>query len=258
MSTHVHPAAFVDPGARLGPGVTIGPGAIIGPDVEIGEGTRVDAYALVTGWTRVGRNCQIFHCAVVGVAPQDLKYRGEKTYVEVGDETILREFSTVHRATAPEGTTRVGSHCLLMANAHVAHDSTVGDHCVLANAVSLAGFVTVEEYAILGGTVGVHQFTRVGAHSIVGGLSRVIQDVIPYGKAGGNPLRIVGLNSIGLSRRGFAPDVQAALKRAYRLLFRENLPVSEAVARMRAECLSCPEVERMARFAETSVRGLTR
>ncbi len=258
MSVSVHSAAFVDPRARLGAGVEVGPGAVIGPEVEVGEGTRVDSHALVTGRTRVGRHCHIHHCAVVGAAPQDLKYRGERTYVEVGDHTVLREFTTVHLATVPEGTTRVGSHCLVMAYAHVAHDCVVGDHCILANAVNLAGFVTVEEYAIVGGMTPVHQFVRIGAHSIIGGGSRVPQDVAPYVKAAGNPLANYGLNSVGLERRGFPAEVRATLKHAYHILFREGLPVEQAVARIRQECAGCAEAERLARFAETSVRGLTR
>jgi UDP-N-acetylglucosamine acyltransferase len=258
MSVAVHPAAHVDPRARLGAGVTVGPGAVIGPDAELGDGCEVAAHALVTGWTRVGRGCRIHHGAVVGAEPQDLKYRGEPTRVEVGDGTVLREYSTVHRATAPQGTTRVGRECLIMAYAHVAHDCVVGDHCILANAVNLAGFVTVEDYAIVGGVTPVHQFVRIGAHSIIGGGSRVPLDVAPYVKAAGNPLHNYGLNLVGLERRGFSPEVRAALKQAYRLLFREDLPLGEAVERIRRECGGSPEVEHFARFAETSVRGLTR
>jgi UDP-N-acetylglucosamine acyltransferase len=254
----VHPAAFVEPGAELSPGVVVEPGAVIGPHVRIGPGTRIGSHALVTGWTRLGAHCQVHHCAVVGAPPQDLKYRGDESYVEVGDHTVLREFSTVHLAAEPGGTTRVGSHCLIMAYAHVAHDCRVGDRVILANGVQMAGFVTIEDWAIVGGLSAVHQFARIGCHAMVGGASRVAQDVAPYVKVAGSPPRLAGLNSIGIERRGFAPTVIAALERAYRILFRSGLPVPEAVARIRTELPEIPEVEHMARFAETSARGLTR
>jgi UDP-N-acetylglucosamine acyltransferase len=258
MSVTVHPAAHVDPGAKLGDGVEVGPGTVVGADVEIGQGSRLDAHVLVTGWTRIGKHCHLHHGAVVGSAPQDLKYRGERTYVEIGDHTTVREYATVNRATAPETATRVGSHCLLMAYSHVAHDCSVGDRAILANSVNLAGFVTIEEYAIVGGVTPVHQFVRIGAHAIIGGGFRVVQDVCPYVKAGGYPLANAGLNAVGLERRGFPPEVVDALKRAYRILFRRGLTVQEAVAAIRAEVPPCAEVEHFARFAETSLRGLVR
>ncbi len=258
MSVSVHPAAFVDPRAKLGAGVEIGPNAVIGPNVELGEGCRVDSNALVTGWTQVGAHCHIHHGAAIGTAPQDLHYRGERSYLVVGEHTVMREYVTANLGTAPESTTHVGRRCLLMAYVHVAHNCAVGDHCILANAVNLAGYVTIEDYAIVGGVTPVHQFVRIGAHSIIGGGSRVPQDVAPYVKAAGNPLKNFGLNSVGLERRGFSPETCSALKHAYRILFRESLPIEEAVERIRAECRGVPEAEHLARFAETSVRGLTR
>lgn len=258
MSVEVHAAAFVDPAAQLGPGVVVEPGAIIGPHVRIGAGTRVGSYARVTGWTEVGSHCEIHHGAVVGGPPQDLKYEGRESYVAIGDHTVLREFSTVHLASEPGGTTRVGRHCLLMAYAHVAHDCQLGDRVVVANAVQMAGFVTIEDWAIVGGLTAVHQFVRIGCHSMIGGGSRIPQDVAPYIKLAGNPPRLGGLNAVGLERRGFDADTRAALDRAYRILFRERLSVADAVLRLRAENPGVPEVEHLARFAETSVRGLTR
>ncbi len=254
----VHPAAFVDPAARLAPGVVVEPGAIVGPHVQVGAGTRIGSYANVSGWTRLGEHCRVHHCAVVGGPPQDLKYKGGESYLEVGDHTILREFSSVHLAAEPGNITRIGSHCLVMAYAHVAHDCQVGNHVILSNVVQLAGFVTIEDWAILGGMAGVHQFTRIGCHAMVGGASRVAQDVAPYVKLAGNPPRPVGLNAIGLERRGISAEAIAALEVAYKLLFRRNLPVVEAVARIRSELPALPEVEHLARFAETSARGLTR
>jgi UDP-N-acetylglucosamine acyltransferase len=258
MSTSLHPAAFVDPAARLGVGVTIGPGAVIGPHVTLGDGTTVDSHALVTGWTRIGRGCRIHHAAAVGGPPQDLKYSGEPSYLEIGDETVIREFVTANLATEPGATTRIGSHCLLMAYAHVAHNCQIGDRVIVANAVQMAGYVTVEDWAIVGGATVIHQFVRVGQHAMVGGGSRIPQDVAPFIKLGGSPPRLVGINSVGLERRGFAPDTIAALQAAYRILFRDQLTVEIAVARMRAEFPGVSAVESLARFAETSARGLTR
>jgi UDP-N-acetylglucosamine acyltransferase len=258
MSTAIHPAAFVDEEALLGAGVTIGPGAVIGPHVRIGDGTSVGSHALITGWTKLGRGCRIHHAAVLGSPPQDLKYSGETSYLEVGDRTEVREFVTANLATEPGATTRVGSDCLLMAYSHVAHNCQLGDHVILANAVQMAGYVTIEDWAIVGGGTVIHQFVRVGRHSMIGGGSRIPQDVAPYVKLGGNPPRLAGVNSIGLERRGFSAEACAALDRAYRILFRQRLTVADAVSRIRAELPGVPEVEVLARFAETSTRGLTR
>lgn len=258
MSTAIHPAAFVDDRAQLGVGVEIGPGAVIGPHVRIGDRTRIDSHALVTGWTRIGHDCHLHHGAVAGSPPQDLKYSGERSYLEIGDHTELREYVTANLATDAGETTRVGSHCLIMAYAHVAHNCQIGHHCVVANAVQFAGYVIVEDWAIVGGGTVVHQFVRVGCHSIIGGGSRIAQDIAPYIRAAGNPPRLSGLNAIGLERRGFSRDTGAALDRAYRLLFRGGLTVTAAVARMREELAGSAEVEHLARFAETSVRGLSR
>ena len=258
MSTAIHPAAFVDEDARLGSGVSVGPGAVIGPHVRVGEGTSVGSHALLTGWTKIGRECRIHHAAVLGSPPQDLKYSGETSYLEVGDRTEVREFVTANLATEPGATTRVGSDCLLMAYSHVAHNCQLGDHVILANAVQMAGYVTIEDWAIIGGGTVIHQFVRIGRHAMVGGGSRIPQDVAPFVKLAGNPPRLAGVNSVGLERRGVGPETCAALDRAYRLLFRQRLTVNDAVARIRAELPGIPEVEILARFAETSARGLTR
>jgi UDP-N-acetylglucosamine acyltransferase len=257
VTTAIHPASFVDEHAQLGVGVTIGPGAVIGPHVRIGDRTRVDSHALVTGWTQVGHDCRFHHGAVVGSPPQDLKYTGEESYLEVGDHTEIREYATANLATDPGATTRIGSHCLIMAYAHVAHNCEIGNHVVMANAVQLAGYVIVEDWAIVGGGTVVHQFVRVGCHSIIGGGSRISQDVAPYVRAAGSPPRNAGLNIVGLERRGFSERTCTALDRAYKMLFREGLTVEAAVARMRAELPGIPEVEHFARFAETSTRGIS-
>ncbi len=258
MSVRVHPGAFVDPGASLGVDVVVGPGAVVGPDVVLGDRTRVDSHALVTGWTRVGADCHVHHGAVLGSAPQDLKYSGAQSFLEVGEHTEIREFVTANLATDPGATTRIGSHCMLMACCHVAHNCCLGDHVILANGVLPAGYVTIEDWAIVGGGSVIHQFTRVGRHCMVGGGSRVAQDVAPFIKAAGSPPRLGGLNRIGLERRGFPAATCDALERAYRSLFRSGLTVERAVAEMRAQSPGVDEVEYLARFAETSARGLTR
>ena len=258
MSVRIHPAAFVDPGARLGVDVTIGPGAVIGPDVVIGDRTRVDSHALVTGWTTLGCDNHVHHGAVLGSAPQDLKYLGEPSYLVVGDHSVFREYCTANLATEPGFTTRIGSHVLMMAYSHVAHNCAIGDRVILANAVQLAGYVVVDDWAIVGGGTVVHQFTRIGRHAMIGGGSRISQDIAPYVKAAGSPPRNAGINSIGLARRGFSMEAVKAAERAYRLFFRDGHTVSQAVAAIRREFPGQPEAEHFARFCETSVRGITR
>jgi UDP-N-acetylglucosamine acyltransferase len=258
VSVTVHPTAIVEHGARLGADVSIGPGSIVGGHVTLGDRTRVDSHVLVTGWTRVGSDSHLHHGAVLGTAPQDLKYPGEESYLELGHHVVVREFVTANLATDPGAATRIGDSCMLMACAHVAHNCVLGDHVIVANAVLFAGYVTVEDWAIVGGGSQIHQFTRIGRHSMLGGGSRVTQDIAPFIKAGGSPPRLGGLNRIGLQRRGFARATCEALEDAYRLLFRGGLTVERAVAAMRAAHPGVPEVEVLAHFAETSARGLTR
>jgi UDP-N-acetylglucosamine acyltransferase len=213
---------------------------------------------MLDGWTTLGRECRVHHGAAIGGPPQDLKYEGGESYLVIGDRTVIRECATANLATEPGATTRVGSDCLLMAYSHVAHNCAIGDHAILANAVQLAGYVAVEDWAIVGGGTVVHQFCRVGRHSMIGGGSRISQDVAPFVKAAGSPPRLAGINSVGLQRRGFTPEAVAGLERAYRMLFRDKLTAAEAVARMRAELGGVHEVEVLARFVETSARGITR
>jgi len=254
----IHPAAFVDPKARIGAGVSIGPGAIVGPDVTIGDGTRIEGHAVVLGWTTIGRDCRLHHGAVVGSPPQDLKYSGEPSYLEIGDRTVLREYMTANLATEPGFTTRIGSDCLLMAYSHVAHNCQVGNHVVIANAVQMAGYVVVDDWAIVGGGTVVHQFTRIGRHAMIGGGSRIPQDIAPFVKAAGSPPRNAGINAIGLERRGVARETRAALDRAYRVFFRGGLTADRAIEEIRTQFPGIPEVEHFARFCETSVRGISR
>lgn len=258
MSARIHPAAFVDTAARLGADVEIGPGAVVGPHVKVGARTRIDSHALVTGWTTIGEDCHLHHGAVAGSPPQDLKFSGEPSYLEIGDATVIREYATLNVATEPGFTTRVGSHVLLMAYSHVAHNCHVGDHVVIANAVQMAGYVVVDDWAIIGGGTVVHQFTRIGRHSMIGGGSRIPQDVAPYVKLAGSPPRNAGINSIGLERRGVPAPVRQGLERAYRLFFRSGMTSEEAVRAIRQEFGPVEEIEHFARFCETSVRGISR
>lgn len=258
MTAAVHAAAFVDPAAQLGVGVEIGPGAVIGPHVRIGDGVTIGSHALITGRTTLGARCRVHHGAVLGTPPQDLKFDGERTALEIGEDTEIREYATLNLACDEDQVTRVGSHCLLMAYVHVAHNCSLGDHVIVANATQFAGYVTIEDWAIVGGLTGVHQFVRIGCHAFIGGGSRIAQDIAPYILIAGSPPRHGSVNRLGLERRGFAPETRDAIEHAYRLLFREGLTVGEAVARMRGAYPGIAEVEHLARFAETSTRGLAR
>lgn len=254
--TGVHPTAVVHDDVVLGAGVTIGPGAVIGPGVVIGDGTEIGSHVLIERDTVLGRECRLHHGAVVGSAPQDLKFEGERTEVVIGDRTVVREYVTINRGTRASGRTSVGNDCLLMAYVHVAHDCHLGDRVVLANAVNMGGHVTIGDWAIVGGMTPIHQFVRIGEHAFVGGASRVAKDVAPYVRCAGNPLEMSGLNSVGLRRRGFDAAVRLELKRAYRLFFLSTLNVSQAIARARAELDLLPEVEQFVRFFEQSERGV--
>ena len=254
---NVHATALIDPSAELGAGVEIGPFTIIGPNVKVGAGTRIGSNVLVERDTTIGAECRISHGAVLGTDPQDLKYAGEHTLLVVGDRTVIREYATLNRGTAALGRTQVGSDCMLMSYAHVAHDCTLGDHVILSNAVNMAGHVTIQDWAIVGGMTPIHQFVRIGAHAFVGGQSRVAKDIPPYVKAAGIPIQLYGLNSVGLQRRGFSEEVRRELKRAYRLFFASSHNTTQALARAREELRELPEVELFLNFFETSQRGVS-
>lgn len=253
----VHPTALVHDDAILARGVTVGPGAIVGAGVTIGADSEIGSHVLIERDTVIGRGCRIFHGAVLGTEPQDLKFEGELTELVIGDRTVIREYATLNRGTNATGRTVVGSDCLIMAYAHVAHDCHLGDRVILANAVNMGGHVTIGDWAIVGGMTPIHQFVRIGEHAFVGGASRVAKDVAPYVRCSGSPLEMAGLNSVGLRRRGFGPELRLELKRAYRLFFLSNLNVSQAVERARRDLDLLPEVERFIEFFETSERGVT-
>jgi UDP-N-acetylglucosamine acyltransferase len=252
----IHPTALVDPGAVLAADVRVGPFAIVGPGVTAGAGCRIAARATLESNVRLGRDVQVGEGSVLGGDPQDLKYGGEESWVEVGDRTVIREYSTVNRGTAADGVTRIGADCFLMSYVHVAHDCHLGDGVIVANATQLAGHVAIHDRAILSGLVAVHQFVRIGTMAFVGGASRVNQDIPPFVKAVGNPVELYGLNSVGLRRAKYAPETVAALKRAYRLCFNSDLNLSQALDRVRTECPALPEVEQFMEFMARSQRGV--
>jgi UDP-N-acetylglucosamine acyltransferase len=255
-SVNIHPTALVDPTAVLGTDVEIGPWAIVGPNCTIGDGTRLSARATLERNVKLGQRVHVGIGAILGGDPQDLKYRGEETWVEIGDDTSIREYATINRATAHSVTTRVGKGCFLMSYVHLAHDCEVGDHVIISNGTQLAGHVHVEDRAIISGLCAVHQFARIGRHSFIGGCSRVSQDVPPFVRAVGNPIKLFGLNSVGLQRSGFDESVVKSLKLAYRFCFRSDLNLSQGVERARAEVELIPDVEHFLTFIEASQRGV--
>lgn len=252
----IHPTALIDPSAKLGHAVSVGPFAIIGPRVTLGDRCRIGARATLQQNVRLAEDVLVGEGTILGGDPQDLKYDGEETWVEVGQGTIIREYSTINRGTAATYKTTVGARCFIMTYVHLAHDCHVGDDVVIANATQCAGHVTIHDRAILSGLNAVHQFVTIGTYSFVGGGSRVNQDIPPYVKAVGNPMELYGLNSLGLQRAGFSGETVAALKRAYRLFFNSDLNLSQALERARTDLPAFPEVERFLAFVESSERGV--
>ncbi len=256
MTARIHPTALIDPSAEVGQDVEIGPFVVIGPKSIIGDGCRLAARATLERNVLLGTGVQVGIGSILGGAPQDLKYRGEETGVSVGDGTIIREYTTINRATTPSGMTLVGSDCFLMTYVHVAHDCALGDRVTIANGTQLAGHVTVMDSAVLSGLIAVHQFVTIGTHAFVGGATRVNQDIPPFVKAVGNPVELYGLNSIGLQRHEFPPPTIAALKRAYRLFFNSDLTLTQAMERARTDLPPLPEVEVFLAFVASSSRGV--
>jgi UDP-N-acetylglucosamine acyltransferase len=253
----VDPLARVAPGASLEPGVRVGPYCVVGAGVRLARGSLLDSHVVIDGDTTIGEHNHFFPFTTAGLAPQDLKYRGEPTRLEIGDRNVFREGSTVHRGTRDGGgVTRIGSDNLLMAQSHVAHDCLVGSHTILANAVALSGHVEVQDFATLGGLSGVHQFCRVGTHAFVGGATVVTQDVLPYSLTVGNRARFFGLNVIGLRRRGFSAQAIAALKQACRRLATPGVPLAEALRRIESEDPLTDEVRTLVAFVRSSERGV--
>ena len=255
----IHPTAIVEDGARLGADVEVGPYAHVGPHVTVGDGTKILQGAILDGHTTVGRECQIFPYACIGMKTQDLKYQeGSTSYVEIGDRTVIREFATVHLGTADGEKTVIGSDCLFMCYCHAAHGVVMGDHVICSNSVQLAGDVHLEDYAIVGGCTAVHQFCTVGCHAMVGGMSRVTKDVPPYMLCGPSEgeLRIVGPNAVGLTRRGFSKESISALREVSRILYHEGLNRSQALERIERDVVQTDEVRYLLSFYRRSERGV--
>ncbi|HUF49240.1 MAG TPA: acyl-ACP--UDP-N-acetylglucosamine O-acyltransferase [Longimicrobiales bacterium] len=253
----IHSSAVIDATVEIGDGADIGPYAVIGPNVQIGPGTHIAAHVVIERDTQLGADCRVHAGAVLGGDPQDLKYGGETAPLIIGDRTVIREFVTLNRGTSARGRTQIGSDCLIMAYVHVAHDCALGDHVIVANAVNMGGHCDLDDWVIVGGMTAIHQFVHVGAHAFVGGSSAVRKDVPPFVKAAGDPLRLVGLNSVGLQRRGFGDDERASIRRAYRLLFQSKQNLRDAIATARAELGDSRHVRTLLDFIEGSERGIT-
>jgi UDP-N-acetylglucosamine acyltransferase len=255
----IHTTAIVHKAAELAPDVEVGPYSVIGEEVVVGKGTKIGAHAVLEGPTRIGEQCQIFPFASIGSIAQDVKYRGEKTELLIGDRNIFREFVTMNRATADgEGKTVIGSDNFFMAYSHVAHNCVIGNGVIMANAATLAGHIEIEDYAIIGGLAAVHQFVRIGAYAIISGLSGAAMDIPPYMLASGSRAKLFGLNIVGLKRHGFSSETINKLKQAYRILFRRALPLPKAVATVKEEVGICEEVNHLLSFIENSKRGVCR
>lgn len=255
--SEVDPSARVAPGAVLGAGVRVGPYCVIGPHVEVGDGTVLESHVVLAGHTRIGRDNRFLPFATAGLVPQDLKYHGEPSRLEIGDRNTFREFCTLHIGTAGGGgVTRVGSDNLVMAYAHVAHDCQVGSHVIFANHAALAGHVEVQDWATIGAYSGVHQFCRVGTHAFIGGGTIATQDVLPYSKTVGNRACLFGVNTVGLQRRGLDREQIAAVRQAFRLLMSTRLSTSQALQRIEAECPATPEIDTLLAFVRESERGV--
>lgn len=255
-ASRIHPTAIISPDAEIAADVEIGAFAIVGDGCTIGAGSVISPRATLERDVTLGRSVKVGIGTVLGGAPQDLKYAGEETTVEIGDGTVIREYATINRGTAHSFKTTVGKNCLLMSYVHIGHDCRIGNSVILSNVVQLAGHVAIEDKAIISGMSAVHQFARIGRQSFIGGMSRVSKDIPPFLKAVGNPVKLYGLNTVGLQRSGMDEETVRELKRAYRLLFRSDLNVTQAIERAQTEIGPIPEVQELIRFVEASERGV--
>jgi UDP-N-acetylglucosamine acyltransferase len=252
----IHPTALVDPSAQLGDGCEIGPYCVIGPQVVLGEGCWLQSHVVIEGPSRFGRENRCYAFASLGQRSQDLKYSGEPTHLEVGDHNTFREFVTVNRGTAPGSKTTIGSRNHFLAYCHIAHDCVVGNDVIFSNNGTLAGHVEVGDHVVLGGLTAVHQYCRIGRHAMTGGCSKIVQDVPPFLIADGNPARVRGLNTVGMQRFGFSAEEMKAVKECYRILYRQNLNVAQAVEQIRGSVADVPAVEAFVTFVGASPRGI--
>ena len=259
MAVNIHPTAQVAPGAELGDGVEVGAYAVIGPDVQVGANTRIGPHAVIQGPASIGADNVIFQFASVGSAPQDKKYKGEPTRLEVGDRNVIRECVTLNRGTTKDqGVTRIGSDNLFMAYAHVAHDCQIGNQCVLANNATLGGHVHLGDWVIMGGLSAIHQFCKVGAHAFIANNAAVTRDVPPYVMTVGQPAAAHSVNAEGLKRRGFTPEQIRNIRNAFRLLYRSGLKLADATAQLEALAREQPEIKPIVEFLPTSTRSIVR
>jgi len=256
--TDIHPTAIVDAGAELDEDVKIGPYSIIGAHVKIGHGTKIMGHVYLDGWTTIGAGCTIFPFASIGTQTQDLKFKGAVTFVEIGDNTTLREYVTVNSGTNEGDVTRVGARCHILAYNHIAHQCLIGNDVIMSNACQLAGHIIVEDCVIFGGMCGVHQFVRIGRMCFIGGCSKATQDIPPFMMADGNPLIIHGLNIVGLQRHNVPDETRRILKEAYRIIYRQNLTAQQALETIKKELPVCPELEHLTAFIASSKRGIAR
>jgi UDP-N-acetylglucosamine acyltransferase len=255
----IHPTAVIASDAQIAEGVEIGPYVVIGDDVKIGKNTIIGPHTVIDNYTQIGEHCRIFQFCSIGADPQDLKFKGEKTRVIIGDHNTIREFVTIHRGTTADiGMTFIGSRNLIMAYCHIAHNCKLENNIVMSNAAQLAGHIHVEDFAIISGMTGVHQFTRIGAHCFIGAMSGVPQDIPPYTLSSGSRAKLYGLNVIGLERRNFPEKSIKSLKEAYRIIFRSDMLMVEALKKAEAEVEDCPEVRHFINFIRASERGVCR
>jgi UDP-N-acetylglucosamine acyltransferase len=254
----IHPTAVIHPGARIGSNCSVGPYCVVGEHVQLGDECVLHSHVVIEGHTILGRKNEIFPFASIGHKTQDLKWKGGITRTEIGDSNTFRESVTVNSATADGEVTRIGSNNHILAYCHIAHNVVLGSHIVMSNVGTLAGHVTVEDYAVIGGLVAIHQFCRVGKHSMIGGCSKVVQDVPPFMLADGNPAETRTINKIGMERRGISDEAQAALRQAFKLLFREGMTISNAVSKIETECPQLPEIAHLVNFVKTSERGISK
>src|SRR5690348_6512541 len=258
VSARIHPTAIIDPSAKVPESCNIGPFCIIGEDVELGENCQLLSHVVLGGPTKIGDNNRVFPFTTLGLEPQDLKFKGEKTRLEIGNDNVIRESATIHRGTpGGGGITRVGNNCLIMAYTHIAHDCTIADNVIMANAATLAGHVTVEEFAVVGALCPVHQFVRIGAYSYIGGGTTITQDVLPFSLTSAKrEVHAFGMNSVGLQRKGFSKERLRKIHRAYRVLLSSKMNIGEALAKLKAESDLGADVERLVKFVESSERGI--
>ena len=254
----IHPTAIVSKKVKLSDDIKIGPFTIIGDGVKIGPQTKIGANCIIEGNTSIGSGCEVFTGAVIGSRPQDLKYKGEKSFLEIGDNNIIREYCTFNLGTEEGGRTKVGNNNLFMAYSHIAHDCIVGNNCVIANNGTLAGHVTIEDKAVVGGLVAIHQFVTIGSLSIIGGCSKVVQDIPPYSTCDGHPARVYGLNLIGLRRHGLDKKLIKPLERAFKVLFNSGLTVKHSLEKVEKEVEPTPQVIYLVNFIKNSQRGIVR